>query len=157
MIKKLMRKTLPLILAAMILLASGCAQKPAAPYLTPLLVGEKKISVQIVTSKADMEQGLSGRARMPDNQGMLFDFGQQAIDAPFWMKNMEFGLDLIWIRGNKIIGLTPNVPAPKSSRDVLSLYYPPSPVDMVLEVNAGWSKKNNIAVGDAVQVITNNK
>ena len=80
---------------------------------------------------------------------MLFDF-KQSTQPSFWMKDMNFSLDLIWISQNKIAGVTENVPAPSNKNQKLPLYSPPSPIDQVLEVNAGWAKKNNIAVGDEV-------
>ena len=99
-----------------------------------------------------MEQGLSGRPRLTNSQGMLFNFGTSTTPG-FWMKDMNFDLDFIWIRDGKIIGITPNVPAPAQDKkfDTASLptYYPPSAVNQVLEVNAGWAEKNNVTVGDA--------
>ena len=97
----------------------------------------------------------AGRKSMADNQGMLFEFSPPSQPA-FWMKQMNFNLDFIWIKNNKIIFITENVPAPvrinSQLRIHLPLYYPPSTVDEVLEVNAGWAKKNNIAVGDEVKL-----
>jgi uncharacterized membrane protein (UPF0127 family) len=94
---------------------------------------------------------------MDQDQGMLFDFGQGAsTDTGFWMPDMKFNLDFIWIKNNKVIGITSNVPAPASpTTPLLSLpvYYPPSPIDRQVEVNAGWAKKNNITIGDNVTLL----
>ena len=75
------------------------------------------------------------------------------------MVDMKFNLDLIWIDKNKVIGITPNVPMPPPCNQTtqlcnskLPLYYPPSVVDSVLEVNEGWAKKFNINVGDNLVV-----
>ena len=89
---------------------------------------------------------------MADDQGMLFDFGPTPASTPFWMKDMNFNLDFVWIAGNKVVGITPNAPAPLSPTENLPLYYPPEPVNQVLEVNAGWAKKNNVSVGDGVNL-----
>ena len=149
-----MKKYLALILFVL-LVSAGCAAKvsaPPAPYATPLQVGNQNIFVQVVTTPTDMEQGLSGRNKLSDTQGMLFDFGAGANTMPnFWMKDMKFDLDLVWIKNNKIVGITPNIPAPKNAADSLPTYAPPSPVDEVLEVNAGWTNKNNVAIGDEVK------
>jgi uncharacterized membrane protein (UPF0127 family) len=67
------------------------------------------------------------------------------------MKGMKFDLDLIWIKNNRVIGITSNVPHPKNENDELPLYPPPSEIDMVLEVASGFSEKNNIAVGDTIR------
>lgn len=131
---------------------------PATEYIYPhsLLVGNKKLFISIERTEKEMEQGLSGTQYMADNNGMLFDFGSGASVTPsFWMKDMDFDLDFIWIKNNTVIGITPNVPAPpenlKSKIESLSLYPPPSPVDSALEVNAGWAEKNHIRVGDVVK------
>ena len=165
-----MKKFTSIILV--LFLASACVQSPAKNtpavkitlYDKIIFVGSTKLNVQIVSSNTDMEKGLSGRNKMADNEGMLFDF--KKLNRPaFWMKDMNFNLDLIWIRSNKIIGITPNVPAPvgnwklpvgrsfSGSGEIgnLPAYSPPSEVDMVLEVNAGWSERNNIKTGDVVK------
>lgn len=142
--------------------ATGCSrQSPAASsvYDRELIVGDKMLSAQVVSTPEEMEQGLSGRAGMEDGQGMLFDFGKGATVTPnFWMKDMNFSLDFIWIKNNKVIGITKNVPAPIKSQgqkikdNELPLYPPPSPVDAVLEVNAGWTERNKIKIGDEVRL-----
>ena len=151
------------------LIAAGCASSHAAiqsasssaatilsPYNTQIEIGDNKLNVQIVSSAADMQQGLSGRTNMPANDGMLFDFGAAANSAgAFWMKDMNFNLDFIWIKNHQVVGVTYDAPAPignwKLEIENLPLYYPPSPIDEVIEVNAGWAKENNIRVGDAVK------
>ncbi len=154
------------VLAAAMLLSLGCnykspsaakvtTTKTTSPYNTTLLVGNKKLDVQIATTTADMAQGLSNREPLKDNEGMLFDFVKN-IKPGFWMKDMLFDLDFIWIADQKIIAITPKVPAPKFSGEKLPLYYPPQPVAQVLEVNAGWAEKNSVRIGDEVILKTGN-
>jgi uncharacterized membrane protein (UPF0127 family) len=121
-------------------------------YTTSLLVGSNKIFAQIVSTPESMAQGLSGRGRLNDDQGMLFDFGQPQTPA-FWMKDMNFDLDFVWISNGKIIGITKDVPAPISGTadDQLKLYYPPSAINWVLEVNSGWVDEHKIKTGDEVR------
>lgn len=163
---------------------TGCAiNQRIENYNTPLLVGKKKIFVSIAKTPEEKRQGLSGKEKLKDSQGILFDFsntqsktgsgpstpstdaqgrpeetrgatssGQNAGKPAFWMKDMKFDLDLIWIREGKIIGITPNVPHPNSPSDKLPTYSPPSEINMVLEVNAGWSEKYRVEVGDEVRL-----
>lgn len=143
-------------------ISAGCAKTPSpAPinetadislYANKLLVKNIPLNVQVVSSAADMAQGLSDRKSLKEDQGMLFDFKQSTV-PDFWMKNMNFNLDLIWISQNKIAAITADVPAPSGNNQKLPVYSPPSPVNLVLEVNAGWAKKNNIAVGDEVKLL----
>jgi uncharacterized membrane protein (UPF0127 family) len=147
----------------LVLLSASCGKQnqptgalsPATPqnnYTYQLKIGGQTLMVEIATTPAQMQQGLSGRMEMADNQGMLFDFGQQTTDPAFWMKDMKFNLDFIWIAGGKVVGITPDVSYPNSADYPLPTYSPPQPVNQVLEVNAGWANKNNIAVGDEVNL-----
>ena len=100
-----------------------------------------------------MQEGLSGRPGLTNDQGMLFDFG--SLQNPsFWMKDMKFNLDFVWIANGKIIYITKNVSAPPAgtSDGQLKLYNSPSPVDWVLEVSAGWADGNKIKIGDEVRL-----
>lgn len=156
-----------LLIVSIGLVAAAClpqaqnSQPPTAPfagvqgaYNTSLKVGNKIIKTEVVKSQAAMAQGLSGRQSMTDQQGMLFDFSGSGKTRPgFWMKDMKFNLDFIWIKNKKIIGITDDVPVScqlSAANCQLPVYYPPSTVDMVLEVNAGWSEKYGIKVNDEI-------
>jgi len=153
-----------LIAICLLLLSAGCNKQSPAPhtatddsgtqYNRQLKIGDKILDVQVVTTPVDMEQGLSGRPSMADNQGMLFGFGV-ATGQDFWMKDMDFDLDFIWIKNNSVIFITKDVakPNPGTPDEQLPTYSPPSPVDMVLEVNAGWAERNKIKTGDEARLI----
>ena len=64
------------------------------------------------------------------------------------MPDMRFPLDIIWIKGNEIVGILENV-SPAGFGE-LEIYYPPEPVDKVLEINAGLADKLNIKIGDGI-------
>ncbi len=122
-------------------------------YTTPLTVSNQKIFIAIMRTNAQLERGLSGQNKLRDDQGMLFAFAKTSSPG-FWMKEMKFNLDMIWVRNNKIISITENAPAPPPNtpdKD-LPVYYPASDIDQILEVNAGWSKAHNIKVGDEVKL-----
>ncbi len=151
-------------LALILSLAAGC-NKPVdsndvttssaeivIPYTTPLQIGGQQIYVEVADTDAARQQGLSGRKRLTDNQGLLFDFRNTDLTRPgFWMKDMVFDLDLIWIKELKVVAITPDVPAPKNTGEQLPTYLPPSEIDMVLEVVSGWSRAHNIKAGDLIK------
>jgi len=90
---------------------------------------------------------------LEDGKGMLFDFGKKDIFPNFWMKDMKFAIDIIWINDNRIVDIDRDVkPEPGRSDSELTLYIPPKPIDYVLEVNAGYAERNGIEVGDSVQI-----
>jgi uncharacterized membrane protein (UPF0127 family) len=141
-------------------LAAGCnrqadftppVQNQIYNYSRQLQIGSQTLNVEIADTPAKQQQGLSGKKFMDDDQGMLFDFG--SVQSPaFWMKDMSFNLDFVWIANGKVVGITPDVSHPNSPADPLPTYNPPLPVNQVLEVNAGWGKKNNIKTGDEVRL-----
>lgn len=93
----------------------------------------RSLQVEVVNTPQSIEQGLSGRDTVPSD-GMLFVFPNEAVRA-FWMKDMHFAIDIIWIRNGKIVGRVESVPPPEpgTPESQLELYSSPEPVDMVLE------------------------
>ncbi len=152
-----------IIFPAMVFLFAGCDRVPSITNNVPstgipnvkiktITVKNETITVDYTVSPSEKAKGLSGRDSMPENSGMIFDFSSDTYKQPeFWMKDMKFGLDLIWIQSGKIIGITKNVPAPTSPNMELRRYHPPGDIDYVLEMNAGWSDRHSIAVNDSVK------
>ena len=102
--------------------------------------------VDIADTPEEQAQGLSGRDKMAENKGMLFVFPVSNIPG-FWMKDMRFSLDFIWIaESGMIVDITENI-TPESYPEI---FRSSSPVKYVLEVNAGWVDRNKVKVGDKV-------
>lgn len=117
-----------------------------------LLVGEVPIRVEVVNSSLSITQGLSGRESIGQD-GMLFVLPQRQVIS-FWMKEMQFDLDLIWIDNGTIVGITSDVPAPETNTPLVDLpkFNSVAAVTQVLEVPAGTAKLHNWQVGSAVQL-----
>ncbi len=122
----------------------------------PLTVASKVAinnhTFHVATAKSQEEQqtGLSGRSSLPQDQGMLFLF-EKSDYHNFWMKNMQFPIDILYIKDNKIISIIDSAePAPDNSNP--QIYQPEAPANRVLEINAGLSKKYNIKKGDSVEI-----
>ncbi|MBI4059243.1 DUF192 domain-containing protein [Candidatus Microgenomates bacterium] len=148
------------LLVTIILLASWLTKNSGSllktnitPSLPQVKIGEKVIPVEIADTNDKRQKGLSGRNSLGENQGMLFALEQNSIPA-FWMKDMKFAIDMIWIDDGKVVDITKNVPvpAPKTKTEELIRYRPQQPVDYVLEVNAGWVDQNNLQTGIAVEL-----
>jgi len=113
-------------------------------------VAGKEFSVQVADMPASRTKGLSGRVSLPENGGMFFDFNAYG-DYGFWMRDMNFPIDIIWIKDDSIVGFSENVlPEPGKSIFSLTTYHPPKQVDKVLEINAGLVRKYGFKVGDGV-------
>lgn len=120
--------------------------------MSRVAVGNIVFSAETATTTLEQARGLSGRAGLGRNEGMLFLFGHPS-GQNFWMKDMKFPIDIIWIGGGKVLGFAENaVPEPGIPLLRLKIYSSPAGVDTVLEVNSGTVLKDNIKVGDAVVV-----
>ena len=87
----------------------------------------------VANTDALRELGLGNRACMPDNQGMLFEFAN-ADKYGFWMKDMRFAIDILWINANKkVISIQRDV----DPSTYPSTYYPSEPALYVLELPHG--------------------
>lgn len=160
MIKKLI---LPLAGTAAFILAVGIFLQKASvlpststPQNTTskptVTIGQTTVNVELAKTKSEKEKGLSNRSSLEGNSGMLFVFKTNEGAPSFWMKKMEIPLDIIWIRGGKIIKIDKNIPAPAPNTidSDLKIYSAGTIVDYVLEVNAGFSDSNSIKTGDSV-------
>ena len=106
----------------------------------------------LVAAVADREEtralGLSGTHFLNEQSGMWFVF-EEADKHGFWMKDTKFALDIIWVDSSgKIVHMEENV-QPESYPKVFT---PPVPAQYVLEVGAGYAERNDIKIGDTINV-----
>jgi uncharacterized membrane protein (UPF0127 family) len=132
--------------------AATPATQPPAPELVRVHVGDAVVKAEVADDPSERSQGLSGRAPLGRDEGMLFLLPD---DQPtFWMKGMRFGLDIVWIRGRRVVDVTARIPAPRSGTpdSRLKTYSPSRAANNALEVRAGWAARNRVGVGDLVRV-----
>lgn len=113
----------------------------------------KNTKFNLILAKTDKDRmlGLSGRKNLATNTGMLFMFDKKDY-YPFWMKDMKFPIDIIYIDNDKIVDIINNAPAPKDKNIAsLPVYKPKNAANYVLEINAGLSSKNKFSIGDKVK------
>lgn len=112
------------------------------------LPGEHTILVELARTQQEQIKGLSGHAPLSDQEGMLF-INEQKIQQRFWMKEMLFPIDIIWIDDETIIGFIEDA---RPENPVATIYVSPKPVDRVLEVQAGFVRKYNLKTGDQLDI-----
>lgn len=112
-----------------------------------VLINGMEFGVEIADNPASRIRGLSGRDGLGFDEGMLFIF-DTAGNYGFWMNDMAFPIDIIWISGGRIVGFAPNL-SPESFPEV---FYPPEPADRVLEAAAGTVEKKEFKIGDTVKL-----
>lgn len=113
-----------------------------------ILMPKGAITVEVANTKASRELGLSGRPKMNDDEGMLFVF-----DVPgrygFWMKDMEFPLDMVWINQN---GVVVSVERNLTKETYPKTFMNQSDASYVLEINAGLAERFGLYLGSKVKM-----
>jgi hypothetical protein len=121
-------------------LALGAVGFPDAPE--PV-----EVAVEIAKKNADRMRGLMYRTELAEGAGMLFVFEQERR-LTFWMRNTCIPLDMIFISADgTIVGIEENTPTLTDDN-----FGPKCAAKYVLEVNAGWSRKNGIKPGMKVRL-----
>ena len=142
----------------MLMAALGGCNGPQAdpPGEASVRIGEKATyRVDMAVTPEERRQGLSGRETMARNAGMLFVFEEEQ-PRQFWMKDMRFPLDIIWIDGQcRLIDVAADVPTPppNASNDEIPRVQSPSPARYVLELNAGEWARAGLSPGDPVEFL----
>jgi uncharacterized membrane protein (UPF0127 family) len=106
------------------------------------------LKVEIANTPSKHEKGLMFVENLPQDEGMLFIF-QRPHKLAFWGRNTFIPLDIAFIdRDNKIqkIGSIKPFDLSKVASDTDCV--------MALEVNAGYFQNQNIAVGDEINIDT---
>jgi uncharacterized membrane protein (UPF0127 family) len=108
-------------------------------------INNHKFLVEIADTKAKRELGLGNKDDLCEECGMLFIFDDKKSRV-FWMKDMRFDIDIIWIEDEAIVDIVENV----SHKDPEKKIYSPKNIDKVLELPAGSVEKFGIIVDNGV-------
>src|SRR3989344_1054490 len=117
-----------------------------------LKVGTARVLIDIADTPPLRERGLSGRRLLLDDQGMYFIFDHPGM-YPFWMKEMNFPIDIIWIGEHmSVVDITKSASPssfPQTFVSSVSALY-------VLEVQAGFAERYGVKIGDQVVLLDSN-
>ena len=129
--------------------------RPAPPFSTETAVIEIEneiVDAELADTTELRTRGLSFRKGLDDGTGMLFVYPDAGIRS-FWMPDMNFCLDIIWIEDGEIAGVAENAcPEPGVAKSDLDRYVSPVPVTYVLEVPAFWMRDNGVEIGADVAI-----
>ena len=115
-------------------------------FIKSVKIAGQNLKVDLALVPAEQQQGLSGRPALSSNAGMLFIFPQPG-KYNFWMKDMNFPIDMIWISEDSHIIYIKNNATPELYPESFG---PNEDAKYVLEVVSGFSNKNNLKVGDSI-------
>lgn len=108
-------------------------------------------TIDVALTPSQKEKGLSGRASLGPNEGMLFPFDHKE-EYNFWMKGMLFPLDFLWIDDTTITDISENIPAPVGNEPP-AVVSPKGGVNRILELPAGTVARLGIVKGDTVEFL----
>ncbi len=116
------------------------------PRTIPVMLGGQTLNAVVADTPALQEKGLSGTSQIEESQAMLFVFDKPG-KYPFWMRDMKYSIDIIWMdQEHHIVHIKEHAEPssfPKTfGNEVTSA--------SVLEVSDGFVAKNGVKVGDEV-------
>ena len=105
----------------------------------------EEIPVEVADTLKKRSLGLGKRAFLKKGWGMLFVFEKRKPHR-FWMKDMQFPLDIIWLDNHRIVQIIHNA-QPVNSKVEPEVMTSPVPVNFVLEIAAGRAAKLRLKTG----------
>lgn len=114
-----------------------------------ITIGKKKMTAFLADTPRKMTVGLMFRKSIKQNECMLFIFPSDG-PHPIWMRNMKFPLDIVWLDSKRRVVDFVESAKPSSGFD-FSGYRSKEPSRYVLELNAGFVRKNRIKIKDVAK------
>lgn len=137
------------VVLAALLLASACGSPDASDLPRgEVTIQGTTISVEIAATQTSRAQGLSGRTHLAPGHGLLF-LHDEAARHGYWMKDMHFAIDILWLRDGRIVDIVHRAqPEPAGTPDAeLRIYQTRVPANAVLEVPGGYARTHGWDVG----------
>lgn len=150
---KAWRTTAAIATAGVTILTGACAAGASENdrnALEPLQIvtekGVAKFQVEIADDEAERQHGLMGRAPLPDDRGMLFEF-EGETERSFWMKNTPSPLDIVYIDGKgRVVSIARNT-TPFDETPIPSY----GAAKGVLEIRGGRADELGLKPGDQIR------
>ena len=116
------------------------------------LIKDATIQLEVAQTPQQQAIGLMFRESLADDRGMLFPFANERM-ARFWMKNVPIPLDMIFLNGDRVVGIASDVPPCQA--EPCPVYGPDVLVDGVIELRGGRAEELALEVGDAIEILSN--
>ena len=105
------------------------------------------INLEIANSEKERKIGLMYRKSLDKYSGMFFDYNELR-EVKIWMKNTIIPLDIIFLKGSKIVHIVQNALPCMELNTNCPKFSAGQPVDAVIEVNSGIVKEYNLTIGE---------
>jgi uncharacterized membrane protein (UPF0127 family) len=130
-------------------LTSNLVNSQSLPNKVSVTINGVRLQADVALTADEQTKGLSIKDALRSNEGMLFPYETPRI-LSFWMKDMKFPIDIIWLSADKrVVHVEENL-QPCSPLLPCPSYAPDVPAQYVLETIAGFSSANGITVGTPV-------
>lgn len=131
--KKIFVLIFVLLLTLVVIVGSRQKNEAVEEGVIEIKIGQTIIKAELADTEEKRGLGLSGRPALPADRGLLFVFDQPGKYG-FWMKDMNFPIDIVWLDAEKkIIGTTKNL----SPDSYPQTFFPPQDISYALEINTG--------------------
>jgi uncharacterized membrane protein (UPF0127 family) len=135
---------------ALLLAAVACEAEPAAPPAASITIRHQTVEIEIANTQAQQSKGLGDRDHLAWDHGMLFVYPTPRFPG-FWMKDMRFDIDIVWIRADRIVDISRRVKhSPEGPGPTLR---PRELTDCVLEVPSGYAEAHGWRIGDRATLV----
>ncbi|MFN3188431.1 MAG: DUF192 domain-containing protein [Candidatus Paceibacteria bacterium] len=135
----------PLVLSEEQIAEQAIIDEWYAPLFS-MMIDSVMVQASVASTTETRTKGLSDTPHLPEDVVKLFVF-DESQEWSFWMKDMNYPIDIIWVDATgSIVHIEESVsPAsyPKS-------FVPNRPAKYVVETVAGFVKKYGVGVGDRV-------
>ena len=112
-------------------------------------LGGETLKLEIADTEILREQGLSGHKPLGMNEGMLFAFPEEGFHS-FWMKDMTFPIDILWLDSDYHIMDVRERAQPSSYPEIFT---PRMPSQYVLELPEGFFENHSLKIGNTLEII----
>jgi uncharacterized membrane protein (UPF0127 family) len=144
-----MKRRLVMLLAFLTVYCSG--QTGKNKFIKVYFADGYSATAELAVNDEERAQGLMFREKIDEDQAMLFLFEEEDIHS-FWMKNMRFAIDILWLDGEKrIVHIEKRVPP--CLKDPCPSYAPAAAASFVLEVQAGFVEKHGLRLYDRIEFV----
>jgi uncharacterized membrane protein (UPF0127 family) len=131
-------------------LTSKLVNSQSLPNKISISINGVRLQADVALTADEQTRGLSIKNAIQSNEGMLFPYETPRI-LSFWMKDMKFPIDIIWLSADKrVVHIEENL-QPCSPLLPCPSYAPDVPAQFVLETKAGFSSSNGISEGTPVE------
>jgi uncharacterized membrane protein (UPF0127 family) len=110
-----------------------------------------KIRCQVADTELKKRQGLQGFAKLEEGTGLYFPYSPYGEEVTFHQGSVSFGLDLIFLKDDKISKIEPNTKVGSSER------WTCPDCSGVIEVSAGFCEKNKVRIGERIALFAVSK